>query len=157
MIQHVKNCPTLPNNLAQNRSVDKPFSYEWIYFIKSRNKLFFQQILTLFCTKTHFVCINNKGFYFIVLSKFGIHVIKTVNSEIIHSKCHKIKQLCLSFGEVCCIMPINTLVAVEQHHCHHVVFNRWMSLVFYFFPVILPVWMARAINSLIPNQESWYP
>ena len=33
--------------------------------------------------------INNKDFYFIVLFKFGSHVINTVNSEIIYSKCHK--------------------------------------------------------------------
>ena len=66
---------------------------------------------TLLKTKTKFSLhilynyINNKGFYFTLLFKFGSHVNKTVNSEIIHSKCHKIKQLCLGFGEPCCIMP----------------------------------------------------
>ena len=49
--------------------------------------------------------INNTGFYFIVLFKFGSYFNKTVNGDIIHSKCHKIKQLCLGFGEPCSIMP----------------------------------------------------
>jgi len=59
---------------------------------------------TFIYTKTLYI-LNNKGFYFIVLFKFGTHVIKTVNSEIIHSKCHEIKQLRLGFGEVCCTLP----------------------------------------------------
>ena len=66
---------------------------------------------TLLTTKTKFSLyilynyINNKGFYFIVLFKFDSHVNKTVHSEIIHSKCHTIMQLCLGFGEPCCMMP----------------------------------------------------
>ena len=66
---------------------------------------------TLLTTKTKFALyilysyINNKGFYFIVLFKFDSHVNKTVHSEIIHSKCHEIMQLCLGFDEPRCMMP----------------------------------------------------